>query len=157
MSDESKPPLITHHSSLSYTIPHVFTIKGIDHVVIRAADLERSVAFYRDVLGCSVERVREDLGLVHMRAGATLVDLISLEGALGRAGGAAPGREGRNMDHFCLRVEPFDEDALRAHLGSHGVEAGDVQANYGAEGNGPSLYIKDPDGNVVELKGPAAA
>jgi catechol 2,3-dioxygenase-like lactoylglutathione lyase family enzyme len=135
----------------------MFTIKGIDHVVIRAADLGRAVAFYRDVLGCAVERVREDLGLVHMRAGATLIDLISVEGALGRAGGAAPGSVGRNMDHFCLRVEPFDEQALRAHLAAHGLSAGDVQTNYGAEGNGPSLYISDPDGNTVELKGPAAA
>ncbi len=135
----------------------MFTIKGIDHVVIRAADLERAVAFYSDVLGCAVERVREELGLVHMRAGATLIDLISVEGTLGRMGGRAPEREGRNMDHLCLRIEPFEEEALRAHFGTHGVEAGDVQMNYGSEGNGPSMYISDPEGNVVELKGPAAA
>jgi catechol 2,3-dioxygenase-like lactoylglutathione lyase family enzyme len=135
----------------------MFTIKGIDHVVIRAADLERAVAFYRDVLGCAVERVREDLGLVHMRAGSTLIDLISVGGALGRAGGAAPGSVGRNMDHFCLRIEPFDEEDLRAHLAARGIPAGDVQTNYGAEGNGPSLYISDPDGNTIELKGPPAA
>ena len=135
----------------------MFTIKGIDHVVIRAADLERAVAFYRDVLGCTVERVREELGLVHMRAGATLIDLIAVEGTLGRMGGRAPGLEGRNMDHLCLRIEPFEEDSLRAHLKAHGVEAGDVHMNYGSEGNGPSLYISDPEGNVVELKGPASA
>jgi catechol 2,3-dioxygenase-like lactoylglutathione lyase family enzyme len=135
----------------------MFTIKGIDHVVIRAADLERAVAFYRDVLGCKVERVREELGLVHMRAGATLIDLISVEGTLGRMGGRAPEREGRNMDHLCLRIEPFEEESLRAHLCAHGVEAGGVQMNYGSEGNGPSIYISDPEGNVVELKGPATA
>ena len=134
----------------------MFKVKGIDHVVVRVMDLEAAVSFYRDVLGCAVERVREELGLVHMRAGATLIDLISVEGALGRAGGAAPGSAGRNMDHFCLRVEPFDEEALRAHLAAHGLSAGDVQMNYGAEGNGPSLYISDPDGNTIELKGPAA-
>jgi glyoxylase I family protein len=134
----------------------MFRIKGIDHVVIRAANLEGAVAFYRDVLGCAVERVREELGLVHMRAGSTLIDLISVEGKLGLAGGAAPGSEGRNMDHFCLRIEPFDEEALRAHLRKHGLSAGDVQMNYGAEGNGPSLYLSDPEGNVVELKGPPA-
>jgi glyoxylase I family protein len=135
----------------------MFTIKGIDHVVIRAEDLGRAVAFYRDVLGCTVERVREELGLVHMRAGASLIDLISVGGALGRAGGGPPGGEGRNMDHLCLRVEPFDEAGLRAHLAAHGLSAGEVQANYGAEGNGPSLYVSDPEGNVVELKGPPAA
>jgi glyoxylase I family protein len=135
----------------------MFTIKGIDHVVIRVNDLERAVAFYRDVLGCAVERVREELGLVHMRAGATLIDLVSVTGRLGRAGGVAPAPRARNMDHLCLRIEPFDEATLRAHLNSHGLTAGDVQTNYGAEGNGPSLYVEDPEGNVVELKGPAAA
>src|ERR1044071_6207994 len=109
----------------------MFKIKGIDHVVIRASNLGGAVAFYRDVLGCSVERVREELGLVHMRAGSTLIDLISVGGKLGRTGGAAAGREGRNMDHVCLRIEPFDEDEIRAHLSAHGVAAGDVQTHYG--------------------------
>lgn len=132
----------------------MFDVKSIDHVVVRAADLERMVAFYRDVLGCPVEKRRDDLGLVHMRAGSTLIDLISVDGKLGRQGGAAPSREGRNMDHLCLRVEPFEEDALRSHLRSHAVEAGELHLNYGADGEGPSLYISDPEGNVVELKGP---
>ena len=72
----------------------------------------------------------------------------------GRLGGAGPGPEGRNMDHFCLTIEPFDEAALRAHLADHGIAAGAVKKRYGAEGEGPSLYITDPDGNTVELKGP---
>ncbi|MFL6281608.1 MAG: VOC family protein, partial [Pyrinomonadaceae bacterium] len=114
-------------------------------------------SFYRDVLGCAVERVREDLGLVHMRAGATLIDLISVEGRLGRMGGDAPAPRARNMDHLCLRIEPFDEEALRAHLSAHGLSAGAVQTNYGAEGDGPSLYVSDPEGNVVELKGTPSA
>jgi glyoxylase I family protein len=135
----------------------MFTIKGIDHVVIRVANLDGAVAFYRDALGCAVDRVREELGLVHMRAGSTLIDLISVEGKLGRAGGRAPAGEGRNMDHLCLRIEPFDEESLRAHLEAHGLSAGEVQMNYGAGGDGPSLYVSDPEGNVVELKGPPAA
>ena len=135
----------------------MFTIKGIDHVVIRVTNLDGAISFYRDVLGCTVDRVREDLGLVHMRAGATLIDLVSVTGKLGRAGGDAPAPRARNMDHLCLRIEPFDEEALRGHLDAHGVEAGDVQTNYGSEGNGPSLYVTDPDGNVVELKGPPSA
>jgi catechol 2,3-dioxygenase-like lactoylglutathione lyase family enzyme len=134
----------------------MLAIKGIDHVVVRARDLERLVAFYGDVLGCAVEWRRDDLGLVHMRAGASLIDLVAADGKLGRAGGAPPGAEARNMDHLCLRVEPFDEKAIRRHLVAHGVEAGDLQMNYGAEGHGPSLYVSDPEGNVVELKGAPA-
>jgi glyoxylase I family protein len=135
----------------------MFTIKGIDHVVIRVTNLDGAISFYRDVLGCSVERVREELGLVHMRAGSTLIDLISVGGKLGQLGGDAPAPRARNMDHLCLRIEPFDEDSLRAHLEAHGLSAGEVQMNYGAEGDGPSLYVSDPEGNVVELKGPLAA
>jgi glyoxylase I family protein len=92
--------------------------------------------------------------LLQLRAGSSLIDLVTLEGPLGRAGGAPAGSEGRNVDHFCLRIEPFDEPALRAHLATHGIAAGEAVQRYGAEGSGPSLYITDPDGNVVELKGP---
>jgi catechol 2,3-dioxygenase-like lactoylglutathione lyase family enzyme len=126
----------------------------LDHLVLRVTDAERMQRFYCDVLGCSVERRQEALGLIQLRAGASLIDLVPVDGPLGRAGGAAPGREGRNLDHFCLRIEQFDEAALRAHLAGHGVEAGAYGARYGAEGEGPSLYLEDPEGNVVELKGP---
>lgn len=127
---------------------------ALDHVVLRVSDLERARAFYCGVLGCSFEKWQEPLGLLQLRAGSALIDLVALDGALGRLGGAAPGREGRNVDHFCLRIETFDEPALRAHLAAHGVDAGEVVERYGAEGMGPSLYITDPDGNMVELKGP---
>ncbi len=122
-----------------------FEILGIDHVVLRVADLERAIAFYEGVLGAKVERRAEKFGLVQLRAGRSLIDLIE-----------APekDREGANMDHFALRIEPFDEAAIRAHLEAHGIEAGELKTRYGAEGNGPSLYIEDPDGNRVELKGP---
>ena len=113
------------------------------------------LAFYRDVLGCPVERRQDDIGLVQLRAGRSLIDLVPIDGALGRAGGAPPGKGGRNLDHFCLRVEPFDETAIRARLRAHGIDAGPLASRYGAEGDGPSLYISDPEGNVVELKGPA--
>jgi glyoxylase I family protein len=129
----------------------------IDHVSLGVADLARARAFYCEVLGCSVEKWQEQFGLLQLRAGSALIDLVTLDGPLGRAGGAAPGREGRNLDHFCLRIAPFDEPALRAHLAAHGVEAGDVAQRYGAEGSGPSLYLRDPDGNTIELKGPPAA
>lgn len=132
-------------------------LRGLDHLVLRVADLERMLAFYCGALGCTVERRVERLGLVQLRAGDALIDLVPVDGALGRAGGAAPGREGRNLDHFCLRVAPFDEAAMRAQLRAHGVEAGPLESRYGAEGEGPSLYVADPEGNVVELKGPPAA
>jgi glyoxylase I family protein len=132
-------------------------IREIDHLVLRVVDLERMLRFYCDALGCSVERRQEALGLVQLRAGRSLLDLVPVSGRLGAAGGSAPGREGRNLDHFCFRVEPFDEAAIRRQLQAQGVEAGPVESRYGAEGTGPSIYITDPEGNVVELKGPPAA
>ena len=127
---------------------------GLDHVVLRVRDAPRVTRFYCDVLGCQVEKVQQELGLVQLRAGQSLVDLVSVDGELGMKGGAAPGAEGRNMDHFCLRVEPFDPLAILAHLIRHGVVPGETRSRYGADGYGPSIYISDPEGNVIELKGP---
>jgi len=126
----------------------------LDHVVLRVNDAQRSLAFYCDLLGCKLERRVEEAGLIQLRAGSALIDLVPLDGPLGRAGGAPPAREGRNMDHLCLRIEPFDEAAIRAHLDGAGIDAGETARRYGAEGFGPSIYIEDPDGNVIELKGP---
>lgn len=128
--------------------------RELDHLVLRVSDLARMLEFYCDVLGCSVERRVDRIGLVQLRAGRSILDLVPVDGELGRAGGAAPGKEGRNLDHFCLRVEPFDEAGIRRHLAAHGIEAGPLASRYGAEGAGPSLYVTDPEGNVVELKGP---
>jgi catechol 2,3-dioxygenase-like lactoylglutathione lyase family enzyme len=133
-----------------------FRILAIDHLVLRVVDLERMLAFYRDALGCTVERRQDAIGLVQLRAGSSLIDLVPVDGKLGAAGGAPPGREGRNVDHFCLRIAPFDDAAIRAHLARHGIAAGDVASRYGAEGEGPSIYVEDPEGNTVELKGPPA-
>ncbi|MFH0133029.1 VOC family protein [Variovorax sp. VaC1] len=133
-----------------------FSVLRIDHVVLRVKDVDRSIAFYCDALGCTVEKRRDDLGLVHLRAGASLIDLVTPDGPLGKQGGALAGAEGRNVDHLCLRIEPFDEAAIRARMAQHGVPVhGEVQNNFGAEGNGPSIYLSDPDGNSVELKGAA--
>ena len=134
-----------------------FTLRQIDHVVIRARDPAALEAFYREVLGCTVERRQDGIGLVQLRAGASLIDLVDVDGKLGRMGGAAPGREGHNMDHLCLRIDPFDREAIAAHLQAHGVAVGDYGSRYGAEGEGPSQYLSDPEGNVVELKGPPDA
>jgi catechol 2,3-dioxygenase-like lactoylglutathione lyase family enzyme len=134
-------------------------IRGLDHVVVRSADVARSLRFYCDVLGCREERSSRELGLFQLRAGASLIDLVDAAGPLGRLGGPPfdPERGGRNVDHFAVSLERFDEAALRAHLAAHGVEPGDAVQRYGAEGLGPSMYVRDPDGNVVELKGPPAA
>jgi glyoxylase I family protein len=132
----------------------VIALRGIDHLVLRIVDLDAMLRFYVDALGCSIERRREDIGLVQLRAGTALIDLVPVAGTLGCMGGAAPGAEGRNLDHFCLRVEPFDEAAIRAQLARHGITAGATERRYGAEGEGPSIYLADPEGNTVELKGP---
>ena len=129
-------------------------IRDIDHIVLRVRDADRALAFYCDVLGCTLEIRRDDIGLLQLRAGRSLIDLVPLAGKLGAAGGAGPADEGRNVDHFCVRVDPFDESSLRAHLAQHAVSAGPTEPRAGAEGTGPSIYIRDPDGNVVELKGP---
>jgi glyoxylase I family protein len=130
-------------------------IREIDHLVLRVVDLDRMLRFYGGVLGCTIERRQDSIGLVQLRAGASLIDLVPVDGPLGKAGGAAPGAEGRNLDHFCVRVEPFDEAGIHAHLRAHGIDAEPAIIRNGAEGEGPSIYLSDPEGNVVELKGPA--
>lgn len=133
-------------------------VQRIDHLVLRVQELERSIAFYRQVLGCEVVKRRDDLGLVHLRVGVSMIDLISIDGTLGRKGGAAPAAEARNVDHFCLRIESFDAAEILRYLQQHGVPTdGQVHENFGAEGDGPSIYLQDPDGNSVELKGPPSA
>lgn len=131
-----------------------FQLQQIDHVVLRVRGVAAMQAFYCDVLGCTVERDQEAIGLLQLRAGSSLIDLIDVAGKLGSMGGAAPGEEGRNMDHVCLRVEPFDRESIVAHLDAHGVRVGEFGSRYGAMGEGPSQYLFDPEGNMVELKGP---
>jgi glyoxylase I family protein len=130
-------------------------IREIDHLVLRIVDLDAMLQFYCGVLGCTVEQRRDDIGLVQLRAGKSLLDLVPVAGQLGSTGGAAPGKEGKNLDHFCFRVEPFDAAAIVLHLAQHGIAAEPPAARSGAEGVGPSIYVTDPEGNIVELKGPA--
>ncbi|WP_426102722.1 VOC family protein [Massilia sp. TSP1-1-2] len=134
----------------------MFKLRHIDHIVLRVINLDAMMHFYCSVLGCILERRDDAVGLVQLRAGTSLVDLVPVGGKLGSIGGAAPGAQGRNVDHFCFRVEAFDAVAIHAHLAHHGVAAGPVETRYGAEGQGPSLYLHDPEGNTVELKGPPA-
>ncbi len=131
-------------------------VTGFDHIVLRVRDKRRMLDFYTGVLGLTIDRDRPDLGLTHVRAGPQMIDLVTLDGPLGRKGGEGPGETGRNLDHFALQVRPFDEAAIRAHLAAHGVEVVEEGDRYGADGDGFSLYVKDPEGNLVELKGPSA-
>lgn len=133
----------------------MISIREIDHVVLRVRDIDAMRGFYCDVLGATHVAYRPEFGMSHLKVGSAMIDLITVDGKLGKAGGGAPGREGRNMDHLCLRVEPFDQEAIVAHLRRHGVEAGEIRRRYGAEGNGISIYLADPEGNTVELKGPS--
>lgn len=130
-------------------------IREIDHVVLRVIDLPKMLEFYCRIRGCVLERRQDELGLVQLRAGRSLIDMVTVTGALGGVRGfAGPTESGRNMDHFCLRVDPFDAAAIRDFLVANSVATGDVASRYGAEGEGPSLYLSDPEGNTVELKGP---
>jgi catechol 2,3-dioxygenase-like lactoylglutathione lyase family enzyme len=131
----------------------MITIQNIDHVVLRVADLDAMTRFYVDVLGARPEKSDDTLGLYQLRVGTSLIDLVPVQSRLGRSGGAAPGAEGRNMDHICFRVLPWDGGAILKHLAAHGFE-GTIVSRYGADGNGPSVYVTDPENNVVELKGP---
>lgn len=119
-------------------------VKGLDHVVLRVADIDRAIAFYEEVLGLHVERRLAEIGLVQLRAGTAMIDLVPR---------TEDEDEGRNMDHFAVQIEQMDVPALTAHLKRHGIDPGEVRRRYGAEGYGSSIYITDPDGNTVELKG----
>lgn len=131
-----------------------FSVVRIDHVVLRTSDPAGLEAFYTEVIGCPVEKRQEKIGLTQLRAGAALIDIVALKpGEITKS----PGSAGGNMDHLCLRIDPFDPEAVRSHLAAHGIDCGEPVPRYGAEGSGPSIYFDDPEGNRIELKGPPAA
>ncbi|MBT3929219.1 MAG: VOC family protein [Rhodospirillaceae bacterium] len=131
-----------------------FAMKGLDHVVVRCTDLATMKHFYCDVLGGTMQEEDTEIGLYQVRIGDHIVDLMPIDEPSGRKGGPAPGGDGYNMDHFAIQVEPYDDDAIRAYLSGHGVDLGATIIRGGAEGEGPGIHIKDPEGNTVELKGP---
>ena len=130
-------------------------IQNIDHVVFRVRDLDVAVRFYTEVLGAVFEQYQTHIDLYQLRVGTSLIDLIPVDGVLGRQGGAAPGAEGHNVDHVCFRVSPWNEKHILAHLFTHGIIA-EITSRYCPDGEGPSHYLSDPDGNRLELKGPPA-
>lgn len=127
-------------------------ILGLDHIVLRSAEPERLVRFYCDVLGCSEERrLSGEFRLVQLRAGSALIDIVPADKPVDAAAATDDGV----LDHFCLRVSPFDATAISRRLSKAGCSHEAPQRRYGAEGFGLSIYLRDPDGNRVELKGPA--
>src|SRR5229473_2616804 len=142
MPDDATLATRTASASPADPAPRVI---GLDHVVLRVADIDRAIAFYEQVLGLHVERRLAEIGLVQLRAGTAMIDLVPR---------TEDEDEGRNMDHFAVRIAEMDVPALTAHLKTHGIDPGEVRRRYGAEGYGSSIYITDPDGNTVELKGP---
>lgn len=132
-------------------------IKKLDHLVLRANDAEKLVEFYCTVLGCTVERkTAPEAGITQLRAGDALIDILAGGNDSGENGGHNIQSARRNMEHFCVRLESFDEESIRAHLAHHGVKGSELESRYGADGYGPSIYIQDPEGNTVELKGPSS-
>ena len=128
-------------------------LRGIDHVVIRVHQLAPMLNFYRDILGACLKKENADMGLYHLSIGSSMIDLVPVDGKLGLQGGAPPGREGHNVDHIAIKIFPFDGEKIRKYLINQGVNSEEPVIRYGANGKGPSIYIKDPEGNGIELKG----
>lgn len=128
-------------------------ITGLDHIVLRTSKLQEMLYFYGTVLGCPVEReLSPEFGLVQLRAGTALIDLVAIDSELGRIGGGPPTQGNNNMDHFCLQVSTQPEEEISRHLASHGIKTGTFERRYGAQGFGNSIYLSDPEGNTVELR-----
>lgn len=126
---------------------------AIDHVVLRTNQYQALINFYCDIVGCAVERTTSpEFGLTQLRAGNALIDIVDVDGQIGKTGGAAPGKKGNNLDHFCLQVAPFEESELISFLDHNNVEHSEFQNRTGAQGMGRSIYIKDIAGNTVELR-----
>lgn len=130
-----------------------FMLEGIDHVVLLVRDMAEAQRFYEQVVGCTIDRALPEYGMLQLRTGASLIDLVDIGSAEGDW--ARPEVEGgRNLDHVCIATGPCEEQAMRAHLSRHGIAILEEGIRYGAKGNGFSFYIADPSGNQIELKTP---
>ena len=128
-------------------------VSQIDHIVLRTANLDAMIRFYCELLNCHVERTTEpEIGLTQIRAGSALIDLVDVNGSLGKLGGGAPTQSENSLDHFCLLLEEIHDDDLLTYLDSHDIQHSGLGKRYGSEGFGHSIYIQDPDGNTIELK-----
>jgi glyoxylase I family protein len=133
-----------------------FVLEGIDHLLLLVSGMSPALTFYRDVLGCSVENELPEYAMVQLRAGIALIDLVDVESTEGQwARPRVAG--GRNLDHVCIALARYDERELRDHLAAHGVAIIEEGMHGGARGHSLSIYVRDPSGNTIELKGPPAA
>ena len=121
----------------------MFNITGIDHIVLKTSHLANMLHFYVDILGCQVEKVQEASHLTQLRAGNCLIDIIEDNHYVATT---------HNLDHYCLRITPFNYDALFTYFKDNQVEVSSYAQRYGAEGNGYSFLVYDPEGNKIELK-----
>ena len=133
-----------------------FALEGIDHILLLVNGMKSAVRFYTEVLGCTIEDALPQYGMLQLRAGAALIDLVDISAP--EAGWAKPPvAGGRNFDHLCLALGVHDEAKLRRHLARHQVEIIEEGVHGGSRGESLSLYVRDPSGNVIELKGPPPA
>ncbi|MFT5717682.1 MAG: glyoxylase I family protein [Oleiphilaceae bacterium] len=127
-------------------------VLAIDHIVLRTTKLKEMLDFYIKVLNCTIERETPvETGLTQLRAGSALIDLVVVNSRLGAIGGGAPTQSERNVDHFCLQIKSVPEQDIITYLKESGIEVGEFASRFGAQGEGNSIYIKDPEGNGVEL------
>lgn len=119
----------------------MFNIQGFDHIVLRTCQIDKMQAFYCDVLGCQVEKINKDVGLIHLRAGDHLIDLLQVN---------QPPTD-KNLAHFCLRIKPFNHAELQDYFHQHGLTIARYDRRYSGLGYGFSFYVCDPDGNEVEF------
>ena len=133
-----------------------FALEGIDHVVLLVDDMAAARAFYLEVIGCTIDNALPRYGMLQLRAGAALLDLVDISGEPG-AWARPPVEGGRNMDHVCIATGAWDEDEMRAWLAARGVPIIEEGVNNGARGESLSFYVRDPAGNVIELTGPPEA
>jgi len=128
----------------------LFKIAEIDHVVFRCRDQAKMLDFYTRLMGLVEERRIEQIGLIQLRAGRSMIDLVPSGNA---PFGNTIDEKSTNVDHVCLGIEALDMAALARHLEEFGVEViGEPATRYGARGMGLSIYVRDPEGNVIELK-----
>jgi len=133
-----------------------FALEGIDHVLLLVSGMREALRFYCDVLGCHIEGELPEFGMVQLRAGVALIDLVDVGVTAGQwARPTITG--GRNVDHVCIAIAACDEQQLRRHLASHAVEIVEEGLHKGARGDSLSIYFRDPSGNTIELKGPPPA
>lgn len=130
-----------------------FNVVGLDHVVILVTDMQKALDFYQGILGLPHGYAFPDIAMEQLWVGTELLVLIDISTPKG-AGAIPPVSGGRNMDHFCISLVPYDKDALRAYLVDQGVEIVNEAFHSGARGMGEAIYVLDPFGNKVELKGP---